>query len=187
MRGRILAAAAAMAGAGPAMAASGPFVSLGNTNFIVLIAFIVFVAVLLYMRVPGRLAGLLDNRAAQIRAELDEARALREEAKEILAGYERRRKEVQDQAAAIVTAARAEAEAAAAEAREELKRSIARRLAAAEDRIAAAEKAAVREVRERAVAVAVAAAGEILARQTTPDTAAAAIDAAIAEVGRRLH
>jgi F-type H+-transporting ATPase subunit b len=173
--------------ASPALAASGPFFSLSNTNFIVLVSFLIFVGVLLKFGVPGMLTGMLDSRAAQIKAELDEARALREEAKTLLASYERKKKDVQEQADRIVANARDEALRAAAEAKEDLKRSIARRLAAAEDRITSAEKAAVREVRERAVQVAVSAAGEILARQSTADSAAASIDAAIAEVGKRLH
>lgn len=173
--------------AAPAFAAVGPFFSLGNTNFIVLLSFLIFVGILLKAGVPGRITGMLDARAAQIRSELDEARALREEAKTLLAGYERKKKDVQEQADRIVANARDEAMAAAAEAKAELKRSIARRLAAAEDRIASAEKAAVREVRERAIQVAVAAAGDILAKQATSDRAAASIDAAIAEVGKRLH
>ncbi|QYK42750.1 MAG: F0F1 ATP synthase subunit B [Paracoccaceae bacterium] len=171
----------------PALAATGPFFSLGNTDFIVLISFLIFVGVLVYAGVPGIITNLLDKRAAQISAELDEAAALRDEAKAILASYERKKKDVQEQADRIVAAAKDEATRAAEEAKEELKRSIARRLAAAEDRIAAAETAAVREVRERAVTVAVAAAGSILAQQSTPKTAAAAIDAAIEQVGARLH
>jgi F-type H+-transporting ATPase subunit b len=173
--------------ASPALAASGPFFSLSNTNFIVLVAFIIFVGVLLRAKVPAILTGMLDKRAAQIKSDLDEARALREEAKTLLASYERKKKDVQEQADRIVANAREEAMSAAEEARAELKRSIARRLTAAEDRIASAEKAAVREVRERAVQVAIAAAGDILAKQSTSDSAAAAIDAAIAEVGKRLH
>ena len=54
--------------------------SLGNTDFVVLLAFLLFVGVLIYLKVPGLLMGLLDKRADTIRAELDEARALREEA-----------------------------------------------------------------------------------------------------------
>jgi F-type H+-transporting ATPase subunit b len=171
----------------PAMAASGPFISLGNTNFIVLLAFLIFVGVLVYAGVPGKITGMLDARAVQIKAELDEARALREEAKGILASYEKKKKEVQEQADRIVANARSEAVEAAEAAKAELKRSIARRLAAAEDRIASAEKDAVRAVRERAVTVAIDVAGEILAKQMTPKAAGAAIDAAITEVGAKLH
>ena len=99
--------------ASPALAASGPFFSLSNTNFVVLLGFIVFVALLVYLKVPGKLAGMLDARAAAIKADIDEARALREEAKSILATYERRQKEVQEQAERIIASAREEALAAA--------------------------------------------------------------------------
>ena len=171
----------------PALAATGPFFSLGNTNFVVLLAFIAFVGILLYAKVPGRLTSLLDARAVQIRADLDEAKALREEAQTILASYERKQKDVQAQADRIVATAKEEAMAAAAEAKEELKASITRRLAAAEDRIASAETAALRAVREQAVSVAVAAAGDLLAKQMTAEGAGAMIEASIKQVGERLH
>jgi F-type H+-transporting ATPase subunit b len=173
--------------ASPALAASGPFFSLGNTNFVVLLGFIAFVALLVYLKVPGKITGMLDARAVAIKAEIDEARALREEAKSILATYERRQKEVQDQAERIVSSAREEALAAAKQAKEELKRSIARRLAAATDQIASAEAAAIRQVREQAVTLAVAAAGDVLAKQMTADAASASIDAAIVQVEARMH
>lgn len=173
--------------ASPAMAASGPFFSLQNTDFVVLLGFIAFVALLVYMKVPAKLTGMLDARAATIKAELDEARSLREEAKSILATYERRQKEVQEQADRIVSAAKDEAMAAAAQAKEDLKASIARRLASATEQIASAEAAAIRQVREQAVSVAIAAAGEVLSKQMTADAASASIDEAIAQVEARLH
>ena len=58
------------------MAATGPFFSLQNTNFVVLVAFLCFIGILVYMKVPAKLTGMLDARAATIKAELDEARAL---------------------------------------------------------------------------------------------------------------
>ena len=173
--------------ASPALAASGPFFSLQNSNFVVLVAFIAFVALLVYVKVPARLTGMLDARAAVIKSELDEARSLREEAKTILATYERRQKEVQEQAERIVAQARDEALAAAEQAKADLKASIARRLAAATEQIASAEAGAIRQVREQAVSVAVAAAGDVLARQMTAEAASASIDAAIAQVEARLH
>jgi F-type H+-transporting ATPase subunit b len=174
--------------AGPALAAGDkPFFSLSNTNFIVLIAFLIFLGVLWRFRVPQMLTGMLDKRAAGIRAELDEARALKEEAKAVLASYERKKKEVSEQADRIVAKAREEALAAAAAAKADLKTAISRRLQLAEERIATAEAAAVREVRERAVSVAVAAAGDILANEMTADRASAEIEAAIATVGAKLH
>jgi F-type H+-transporting ATPase subunit b len=130
---------------------------------------------------------MLDARAVAIKADIDEARALREEAKSILATYERRQKEVQDQAERIVASAREEALAAAQQAKDELKRSIARRLAAATDQIASAEASAIRQVREEAVTVAIAAAGDVLAKQMTADAASASIDEAILQVEARMH
>lgn len=173
--------------ASPAMAASGPFFSLGNTNFIVTVAFLLFVAVLLKFGVPGMLTGMLDKRAAQIKADLDEARALREEAKAVLASYERKKKEVQEQADRIVANAKEEANAAAEQAKANLATSIARRLASAEDRIASAEAGAVRAVREQAVAIAIAAASDVLAKQATAESASASIDEAIKQVGAKMH
>lgn len=171
----------------PALAATGPFFSLSNTNFVVLLGFIAFVALLVYLKVPGKLTGMLDARAVAIKSDIDEARALREEAKSILATYERRQKEVQEQAERIVASAREEALAAAEQAKAELKRSIARRMAAATDQIASAEAAAIRQVREQAVNVAIAAAGDVLAKQMTAEAAAASIDSAIAQVEARMH
>ena len=183
---RILAAALTLA-ASPAFAASGPFLSLKNTDFIVLISFLLFVGVLVYFKVPGMLTGLLDKRAAQIRADLDEARALREEAQKLLATYERKQREVAEQAERIVRHAREEAANAAEEAKAALQASMARRLAAAQDQIASAEAAAVREVRDRAVQVAVAAAGDAIAKAMTADRANQLIEESIREVEAKLH
>ncbi|MCT4554825.1 MAG: F0F1 ATP synthase subunit B [Pelagimonas sp.] len=180
-------ALAAAVMASPALAASGPFVSLRNTDFIVLLGFLLFIAVLVYFKVPGMLGGMLDKRAQGIRDELDEAKSLREEAQTLLASYERKALEVQEQADRIVAHAKDEAKAAAEQAKVDLKASIERRVLAAEGQIASAEAQAVKEVRDRAAAVAVAAAREVLAGQMTAAAAGKSIDDAIAEVGAKLH
>lgn len=177
----------ALTAASPAFAAGGPFLSLHNTNFVVLLAFVLFVGILLYAKVPAKIGGLLDARAVQIKAELDEARALRDEAKALLASYEKKQKDVAEQSERIVASAKEEAMAAAAQAKADLKVSIARRVAAAEDQIASAEQSAIRAVKDQAIAVAVAAAGDVLAKQMTAEGAAASIDAAIAQVDAKLH
>jgi F-type H+-transporting ATPase subunit b len=171
----------------PALAASGPFFSLKNTNFIVTLGFLLFIAVLLYFKVPSILAGMLDKRADDIKSELDEARALREEAQTVLASYERKQKEVQEQAARIVEHAKSEAQAAADQAKSDLEASIARRLAAAEDQIASAEAAAVKEVRDQAIGFAISAARDVIAQQMTAAQANKLIDAGITEVDAKLH
>jgi F-type H+-transporting ATPase subunit b len=171
----------------PALAATGPFFSLQNSDFVVLLGFLSFIALLIYLKVPAKILGGLDARAAMIKSDLDEARALREEAKSILATYERRHKEVQEQADRIVSAAREDALAAAEQAKADLQASITRRLAAATEQIASAEAGAIRQVREQAVTVAIAAAGDVLAKQMTAEKAAASIDAAIDQVEARMH
>ncbi len=173
--------------ASPAFAASGPFFSLGNTDFVVLLGFIVFIAVLFYFKVPGMIGGALDNRAEGIKSELDEARALHEEARSLLASYERKQREVQTQADAIVAAAKDDAALAAEQAKADLEKSIARRLAAAQDQIASAEASAVKEVRDQAITVAVSAANAVLAKQMTAAQANKLIDSAIADVDAKLH
>ena len=173
--------------ASPAFAASGPFVSLKNTNFVVLIAFLLFIAVLLYFKVPGLVGKMLDGRADTIRKELDEAKALRDEAQSLLASYERKQKEVQEQADRIVATAKEEAAAAGAQAKEDIKASVARRLVGAEEQIAAAQADAIKDIRNQAVSVAVGAANDILAKQMDAKGANALIDDAIAEVGAKLH
>ncbi|MGH1457636.1 MAG: F0F1 ATP synthase subunit B [Paracoccaceae bacterium] len=184
---RILATLIAVTAASPALAASGPFVSLSNTNFVVTLAFLLFIAVLFYFKVPSMIGGLLDKRADGIKSEIDEARALREEAQTLLADYERKQKEVQAQADRIVATAKKDAAAAAEQAKEDLKASIARRLAAAEEQIASAESAAVKEVRDQAVAVAVAAARDVITAQMTAKSGNDLIADAIAEVETKLH
>ncbi|MEM8554693.1 MAG: F0F1 ATP synthase subunit B [Pseudomonadota bacterium] len=171
----------------PALAAKGPFFSLANTDFVVLLAFLLFIGILVYFKVPALVMGLLDKRAAGIQTELDEAKALREEAQALLASYKRKQEEVAEQAERIVETAKKEAKAAAEKAKVDLEASIARRLAAAEDQIASAEAGAVKEVRDQAITVAVAAAGEVIAKQMDAAQATKMFDAALSEVQAKLH
>lgn len=184
---RYIAFLSAMTMASPALAASGPFFSLANTNFIVLLGFLVFIGVLFYFKVPGLLGQKLDERAEGIKSELDEARAVREEAQTLLASYERKQKEVQAQADRIVAHAKAEAAEASEQAKEDLKKSIARRIQAAEDQIASAEARAVKDVRDKAIAIAVAAAKDVVAKQMTATDGNKLIDDAISQVDAKLH
>jgi F-type H+-transporting ATPase subunit b len=160
---------------------------LNNTNIVVAIGFAIFVGILLWLGVPRMLTRKLDERAVRIKAELDEARELREEAQTLLASYERRQKEVKAQAEDIVRAARFEAEKAAEAAKEDIRRSVARRMQTATEQIAAAEQAAVRQIKDRAAAVAVAAAGDVLRQKMQAEDADRLIDSAISEVGAKLH
>jgi F-type H+-transporting ATPase subunit b len=176
----------------PAFAASknpfsADFWTLSNSDLIVLLAFLLFVGVLLYFKVPSTIGKMLDGRADTIRKELDEAKALREEAQSLLADYERKQKEVQEQAARIVENAKSEAEQAAVQAKEDIATSVARRLASAEEQIESARASAVKEVKDRAVSVAVTAAQEVIAKQMTAAAANKLIDESIATVQDKLH
>lgn len=175
------------ASAGPALAASGPFVSLANTNFIVLVAFLVFLGILLYYKVPGALGGMLDKRAAGIQSELDEARALREEAQALLASYDRKQKDVQVQADRIVSGAKDEAARAAEQAKADIAASVSRRMAAAEEQLASAQASAIKAVRDQAITAAIGAAQDVIAAQMTADRGNKLIDEAIATVEAKLH
>lgn len=173
----------------PALAATGDygFFSLRNTDFVVLLAFLVFAGILAYFRVPQRIAAMLDARAAGIRSDLDEARALREEAQTLLASYERKSREVEAQAERIVAQAREEAHEAGEQAKRDLDAQVARRLKGAEEQIAQAEAAAIQEIRDRAAQVAVAAAAEVIAERMDEARQAALVDRAIETVQAKLH
>lgn len=158
-----------------------------NTDIVVAIGFVIFVGVLIYFGVPGMITKRLDARAEGIRRDLDEARALREEAQTLLADYERKQKEVKGLAEEIVAAARDDAAKAAEAAKVEIRHSVERRLKTATDQIEAAEAAAVRQIKDRAVAVAVAAAADVIRQRMGENDADALIDAAITEVGAKLH
>ena len=185
---RILTAILALT-ASPAFAASGDygFVSLRNTDFVVLIAFLIFVGILLYYKVPSKVGEMLDARSAAIKSDLDEAKALREEAQALLASYERKQKDVQEQADRIVSKAKEEAAAAAETAKGEIAASVERRLAQASDQIEGAKAAAIKEVKDEAIVVAVSAAKDIMAKQMDAAAANKLIEASIDAVGAKLH
>lgn len=159
----------------------------GDANLVVATSTILFFALLIYLKVPGKIGAMLDSRADRIRGELDDARRLREEAQTLLASYERKHKEVEALAAEIVERAGNEATRAAEQGKADLETSIARRLKAAEDQIASAEASAMKEVRDRAVTVAVAAARAVIAKKMTDKTSAEWIDASIKDVSAKLH
>ncbi len=178
--------------AGPVAAASknpfsAEFYSLANTDFIVALGFIVFIGVLVYFGVPKMLTKMLDERADGIKADLEEARALREEAQALLASYERKQKDVQAQADEIVANAKASAEAAALQAKDDIAKSIERRLASAQDQIASAEASAIKDVRDQAISVAVSAAAELLSKDMSAENGDKLIDDAISQVQSKLH
>lgn len=133
-----------------------------NAHFWEAVAFLLAVA-LVWKKATSGINGALDQRAAKIRDELDEARKLREEAQATLANYQRKQRDALKEAEAIVTQAKAEAERLGAQAAHDLEAAIQRRQRLAEEKIVQAEQKALAEVRAAAVDVAVGAARRVLA------------------------
>jgi F-type H+-transporting ATPase subunit b len=144
----------------------------------VAVAFVIFF-VLFGSRLWKALAGMLDKRGATIRAELDEASRLRREAEAMLADATRQRTAAIAEARALLEGARAEAGRLAKAAADEAEAGARRREKMALDRIAAAEKAAVDEVRITAADVACVAAGRVIREGLTPEADGALVDYAI--------
>lgn len=158
-----------------------------DASFWALIALILFFALLAYLKVPGMVTRNLDSRADKIRDELNEARRLREEAQSLLADYQRKRREAESEAEAIVAEAKEDAERLTAETNAALEDMIARRTKAAETKIAQAETQAIAEVRARAADVAVSAAEKILAAKVTGTVSETLLTKSIEEVRTRLN
>ena len=153
----------------------------------VAVAFVLFVALGIYLKVPAMIAKLLDERADKISRELAEARRLREEAQALLAEYQKKRVEAEKDAANIVALARVEAQAYAEETRKKLAETIERRTKQASQKIAQAEAAAVKEVRTVATDAAIAAASKLVGEAVSGSKGAKFIDESIAAVKSRLN
>src|SRR3954463_1471666 len=121
-----------------------------EAEFWVAVAFVIFVGILIYVGVPKMLTNALDDRAKRVRAELDQARRLKEEAQKLLAEYKAKQRQADDEAAAIIAGAKAEAGRFAAEAKAKMEEFVARRAKMAEAKIAQAEAQAVADVRAAA-------------------------------------
>jgi len=159
---------------------------LADAEFWVLLSVVIFV-VLFFKPGSRALLGGLDARAERIRADLDEARRLREEAERLLADYQRQEREAAPQAADIVRHAGEEAERIAAQAARDLELSLARRHRLAEERIAQAEAKAVEEIRAVAVDVAIDAARDVIVSELDQQRSAALLDNAIAALPQQLR
>ncbi|HVY51280.1 MAG TPA: ATP F0F1 synthase subunit B [Devosia sp.] len=157
-----------------------------DAAFWAFIALVVFVAVIVYLKVPGMLGKALDGRIKAIEKELAEAERLRQEAKFLLEEYEAKRQAATTEAEGIVAAAREEAFRMTAEAKTSLEALIARRTKAVEDKIAQAESQAIAEVRARSADLAIEAARVVLARQMDKK-GDALIEQAIKDVGSKLN
>ena len=140
-------------------------------EFWVAVSFFIFIGVLVYLGVHKRVANELDARALRISKELEEVRRLREEAEKLLADNRRKLGDVVTEVDNIIALAARQAETLVVETRQSLKENVERRIKLAEEKIARAEMEAVRELRNDAVDVAIAAAQNLIAAKLTPNRA----------------
>jgi len=153
----------------------------------VAIAFIILMGVFAWLGVHRTMFTALDHRAERIRAELDEARRLKDEAAKVLAEYQARRASAEREAEEIITNARAEAERIAADAKAKMEDFVARRTKTAENKIALAEAQALADVRAAATDAAVQAASTILSQSVKGSLADDLLTKGIAEVRQKLN
>jgi F-type H+-transporting ATPase subunit b len=160
---------------------------LNDAEFWVAVAFVIFVAGMGYLGVHRMIAKSLDDRADRIKAELDEARKLKDEAAALLADYQRRRQQAEAEAQDIITGAKAEAERMAVEAKAKIEEFVARRTKMAETKIAQAEAQAAADVRAAAAEAAVAAAERILTVEAKGALAGELIAKGIEDVRKKMN
>ncbi|MFI4975276.1 MAG: F0F1 ATP synthase subunit B [Caulobacterales bacterium] len=147
----------------------------------------IFLGVLIWLKVPGMALAALDARGAKIQAQLDEAQKLRQEAENLLAQIKVQREETERQAAAMLAAARADADRLRAEAKVALEAQIVRRGQMAERRIALAESQAAAEVKAAAADLAAQAAEAVLSARLAGAKTDPLVDQAISQLASKLQ
>jgi F-type H+-transporting ATPase subunit b len=160
---------------------------MADPSFWVLLAFLIVLGILARVGIHKTVAGGLDKRAQSIADELDRARALRDEAQELLAKYQRRQAEAEAEAADIIAQAKRDAGQIAAEAKTKIEEQIERRARAAEAKIARAEAQAIAEMRSQTADLAIEAAREIIRSRMDQGAQAALAERAIDELRVKLQ
>ncbi|MFV0297281.1 MAG: F0F1 ATP synthase subunit B [Hyphomicrobiaceae bacterium] len=158
-----------------------------GAEFWVAIAFLCFIGILIYLKVPKMVTVILDERADAIRKDLDEARRLREEAQDLLADYKQKQRRADEEARAIIEEAEREAVELKAQGEKSLKEAIERRSRIAEEKIARAEAQALAEVRSAVVDAATNAAEQVLRQRVSGGTADNLIDNSIKDLRGKLN
>ncbi|QFT78159.1 hypothetical protein [Erythrobacter sp. THAF29] len=146
------------------------------------IAMLVLIGVFLWKKVPGMIAGGLDNKITEIKQQLDEAKNLRAEAEKLRDEYAAKIASAEQDAEKMMEGAQREADAILEKAEADSKAMVARRKRMAEDKIAAAEREAVADVRAKAVEAAAAASRDLIAERHTKDADAKLADEVISSL-----
>jgi len=148
---------------------------------------LILIGIILYKKVPATIGASLDRKIASIKAELDEAQALRADAEKLRAEYEAKLAAATQEAADMNARAEAEAEAIRAKARTDAENLIVRRQKMATDKIAAAERAAIAEIRNKVATAAAGAAATLIAENHNADADKSLVDSTVAQLGMRLN
>ncbi|KRC81411.1 hypothetical protein [Sphingomonas sp. Root241] len=148
------------------------------------IAMAAFLLILIWKKVPGLVTRGLDNQIAAIRNRLDEAKQLRAEAEALRDEYAKKIAGAEAQAQAMLAHADEEAKGVLAKAEADAAELTARRAKMAEDKIAAAERAAIQTVRTKAAEAATRAAAAIIADKHDAGADKALVDKTISGLGR---
>ncbi len=155
-----------------------------NTTGWVGIAALVVLIGMLVVKVPAKIAAMLDKQIAGVRTQLDEAKALRADAERLRAEYEAKAKAAEADAATMRAHAQQEANQIIAKAKRDAEDLMARRTKRAEDKIAAAERNAIAEVRALAAETAAKAAAVLIAEHHDAGADRAMIDRSISVLSR---
>ena len=156
-------------------------------EFWVAVGFVILMGVFAYVGVHRTVITALDHRSDRIKAELDDARRLKQEAEGLLAEYKAKRASAEREAQEIIASAKVDAERIASEAKTKMEDFIARRTKTAESKIALAEAQATADVRAAAADAAVTAASTILSQTVKGPVADDLLAKGITEVREKLN
>ena len=132
-------------------AGSKKTISLDNTDFVVLISFLIFVGVLVYFKVPAIVASFLDKRSADIQNEIDKASEILEEAKEILSSIEADHKRTSETIEQMIMTAKDRAGGEEEKAKKQIEELMKSKLISAEGQVKSNERKILEEIEARAI------------------------------------
>ena len=164
-----------------------PLISLNNTNFVVTIAFFAFIGIVLYLKVPAKVNGLLDDRSTTIKEEIEGANKILEESKSLLAELEREHKQNIEKAQKIISDAETEAKRMISDSKKEIRHSVERKVKLAEEQIKATEASVIKSIKDRAIDNSVLLAEQQLSIQATSKANNLIIEKSIEQIKKSLN
>ncbi len=172
---------------GPVQAASGPFFSLGNTDFVVSISFILFIAVIIYLKAPKFVAKLIDGQIAKIEGQLKEAASVKEDTQKLFESLQNKQKEAEEQATRIKEQAQKDKDLALAEAQNTIQGLVDRKIQNSREQVRTSEAKAIANIRNQAIDLAIDAASEVIFRSMGGDDRRTIIDQSIKDINKYLN